>query len=237
MIEPLRAKNRAMWVSRQVTAQGQPPTPEQLEQWRRRMSPPENEFPASTGQVVMLGQTDHAAVAITHVEVFSTGFRFTLAVRLREAPPELAHGGLFMLIGSPARPGAEIPLQDRLLLGIEYPDGRRASNLQDLRMAGPGVGAADSNDLVFVQQGGGGGERAVDQTYWVAPLPPDGPVAVVLAWPGFGMPESRTILDGSAIHAAAAGSRLLWPPQPAAEPAQPRPGARPSVGWFAQPPG
>jgi hypothetical protein len=43
-----------------------------------------------------------------------------------------------MLIGSNIHPGIEIPLDDRLLLGIEYPDGPRASTLYDVRMDGPG---------------------------------------------------------------------------------------------------
>jgi hypothetical protein len=225
-----------MWVSHRGGTADEPPTPEQMEQWRQRMSPPENEFPAGVGLSVLLGRTDDAAVGITQIEAFSMGFRFTLAVRLRQAPPELVHGGLFMLISSGVHPGIEIPLADRLLLGIEYPDGRRASTVQHMRMPGPGA-VADSEQLVLLQQGGGGGEQSVDQTYWVAPLPPEGPVAFVLAWPGFGMPESRTVLDGAAIRAAAARSHILWPPQSAPEPREPPSPPRPSSGWFAEPPG
>jgi hypothetical protein len=56
--------------------------------------------------------------------VFSTGFQFTLAVRLRRARPELFSGNLVMLIGSHPPPGLETPLDQRLLVGIEYADGR-----------------------------------------------------------------------------------------------------------------
>ena len=225
-----------MWAGHRGGTADEPPTPEQLEQWRVRMSPPENEFPAGVGLTALLGRTEDAAVGITLIEAFSTGFRFTLAVRLRQAPPELARAGLFMLISSEVHPGIEIPLEDRLLLGIEYPDGRRASTLQRMPMPGPGA-VVDGEQLVLVQQGGSGGEHSVDQTYWVAPLPDEGPVAFVLAWPGFGMPESRTVLDGAAIRAAAAHSHILWPPQPASEPREPPSPPRPSSGWFAEPPG
>jgi len=227
--------NDVMWVSRRGGWAGEPPTPEQLEQWRRRMSPPEYEFPAGVGLTVLLGRTDDAAVGLTNVEAFSTGFRFTLAVRVRQPRAQFARGGLHMLISSHVPPGIDVPLEDRLLLGIEYPDGRRASTLTDLRMQGPGA-VTDGNQLVLVQQGAGGGEYSVDQSYWVAPLPPEGPVSVVLAWPGFGMPESRTTLDGAAIRAAASHSQRLWPPQPAAEPTEPPLAPRPSSGWFAEPP-
>jgi hypothetical protein len=198
------------------------------------MSPPENEFPGAVGLGVLLGRTDDTAVGLSQVEAFSTGFTFTLAVRVRQLQPKFARGGLYMLISSHVHPGVEISLQDRLLLGIEYPDGRRASTLTDMRMQGP-TAMPDSEELVIVQHGGGGGERSVDQSYWVAPLPPEGPIDVVLAWPGFGIPESRTQIDGAAIRAAAADSHLLWSPEPAVEPPQPPPQPRPSSGWFADP--
>jgi hypothetical protein len=221
----------AMWSSHQGGSAATPPTPEQREQWRRQMSPPENEFPASVGLSVLLGRTDDAAVGLTHLEAFSTGFRFTLAVRVRQPRPQFARGGLHMLISSHVPPGVEVRLEDRLLLGIEYSDGRRASTLTDMRLH-PGA-MTDSEQLVLIQQGGGGGAHSVDQSYWVAPLPPDGPVTVVLAWPGFGMPESRTTLDAAAILAAAVDSQRLWPPQPATESPEPSPAPRPSSGWFA----
>ncbi len=62
------------------------------------MSPPENEFPAGVGTTVLLERTDDAAVGITQIETFSTGFRFTLAVRVRQPRPELARVGPFMLL-------------------------------------------------------------------------------------------------------------------------------------------
>lgn len=225
-----------MWFIHGAGSAEDPPTAEQVMQWQRMMAPPENELPASASTSVLLNRTDDAAVGITQLEVFSTGFRFTLAVRVRRARPEFAVGGLFMLLSPHPQPGIEIPLANRLLLGIEYPDGRRASTLEV--PGGEGAGAMTGNQpLVLVTQGGGGGELSVDQTFWVAPLPPEGPVAVILTWPSFGMDESRTILDGAAIRAAASRSTLLWPPQAAPEPAQPLPAPpRPETGWFALPP-
>ena len=224
-----------MWTSSLADSAEDPPPREQLEQWQRLMSPPENEFPAGVGTTILLDSTDDAAVGITQIEAFSTGFRFTLAVRVRQPRPELARGGLFMLLSPHLQPGLEIPLADRLLLGIEFADGRRASTLQDRRIQGPG-GVADSEQLVLAEQGGGGSEQSVDQTLWVAPLPPEGPVIRILTWPSFGMNESRTLLDGAAIRAAASRSQPLWPPQSAPEPPQPPPPPRPEAGWFAEPP-
>ena len=212
------------------------PTPEQLEQWHRRRAAPDNEFPVGVGATVLLAHNDDAAVGLTHLEAFSTGFRFALVVRVRQVPTRLAGGGLFALVESHPHVGRQISLEDRLLLGIEYPDGRRASTLQDGRAPGP-TAEVDDDQLVIAYQGGSGGEASVDQTYWVAPLPPDGPVAVLMRWPTFGMAESRTVLDGAALRAAGRRSHVLWPPQPKTEPRPSAPGPRPTSGWFAEAPG
>jgi hypothetical protein len=183
----------------------------------------------------LLGHSNDAAVGITHLEAFSAGFRFTLTVRLRRLPPELVHGGLHMLISPHAAPGVDTPLERRLLLGLEYADGRRASTLQGAWPPGPDE-AADDQRLMLWPNGAGGGRQSLDLTYWVSPLPPDGPVTFVLAWPGFGVAESRTFVDGAAIRAAADRSQVLWPPEPVTEPKQPPSPPRPPSGWFAEPP-
>ena len=223
-----------MWISNRDSSAEEPLTPEQVERWQRRMSPPENEFPSGTGLTVLLASTDDVAVGLTQVEAFSTGFRFNLAVRVRRVRPELVRGDLFMHVSSHVPPGLEVPLENRLLVGIEYSDGRRASTLGDTWNLGPDA-VMESDQLVLVPQGGGGGELAVDQSFWAAPLPQQGTVAVVLAWPGFGIEETRTILDGDSLRAAAARSQTLWPPQSAAEPPEPPPQPRPTSGWFAGP--
>jgi hypothetical protein len=48
----------------------------------------------------------------------------------------------------------------------------------------------------------------------VHPLPPDGPVTFVAAWPEHGVAETRTQLDAAAIHAAVARAVTLWPEEP-----------------------
>ena len=225
-----------MRLSHMSAAAGEPPTPEQIQQWRRRISPPDNELPAGVGLTALLGRSEEAAVGITLIEAFSAGFRFTLAVRVRQARPHLVHGGLHMFVSSHLPPGVVIALEDRLLLGIEYADGQRATTVDDMPFPGPAA-TADDQRLVLVQNGGGGGDLSLDLTYWVAPLPPEGPTTFVLAWPGFGIAESRTVLDGTAIRGAADRSQILWPPQPARQPQELPSPPRPSSGWFAEPSG
>jgi hypothetical protein len=52
----------------------------------------------------------------------------------------------------------------------------------------------------------------------VHPLPPDGPVTFVAAWPEYGAAETRAGLDGAAIRAAAARAVSLWPEEPETSP-------------------
>ncbi|WP_051807810.1 hypothetical protein [Actinoplanes subtropicus] len=222
-----------MWTSHRGGSDRERPTREQIERWRRRTQAPENEIPAGVGFAAVLGRTEEAAVGITQVEAFSAGFRLTLAIRIRRPLAKTAHGGLFTLVSAHGRHGAEVPLEDRLLLGVEYANGERASTLEDMRF--PGDDMDDDERLGLFQAGGGGDDLTVDQTYWVTPLPPDGPVTFVLSWPGFGMPESRTEVDGALIRAAGARSVRLWPERPGYEPPEPPPTPRPSSGWFSYP--
>ncbi len=209
------------------------PDPDEVEEWVRRTSPPENEIPASAGLTALVVRSDDVAVAITGVEVYSTGFRFTLAVRVPRPRPEVGRGGLFSLVDGHMH-GGGVAAESHLLLGLEYPDGRRASTLEDARATGPRSSSLD--ELVLVSEGGSGDDTRVDQRYWVAPLPPHGPVAFIVSWPAFGVTESRTELDGGAIRGAASRSVTLWPPQRGAPPREPTPPPRPTSGWFAQRP-
>jgi hypothetical protein len=114
-----------------------------------------------------------------------------------------------------------------LLLGVELADGRRGSNIH---------GRGQSEDVVFHQGGGGGGELSVDQSWWLYPLPPDGPLRVVLSCAALGIGESSVELDGTAIRRAAADVVELWPwtaPDHGERPPPPPPDL-PAGSWFAR---
>ena len=52
--------------------------------------------------------------------------------------------------------------------------------------------------LLWPGGGGGGGDRW-DQSYWLWPLPPPGPVAFVVEWPSEGIELTRHELDAAPI--------------------------------------
>lgn len=76
----------------------------------------------------------------------------------------------------------------------------------------------DDGRLVLQQGGGGGSSRSQDWDFWVHPLRPDGPVTLFGSWVQHGIPESRAVLDGTAIRSAAGRAVTLWPEEPESEP-------------------
>jgi hypothetical protein len=187
------------------------------ETWRR-MGPPDNEIPVAVPLNVVLARTDDAAVALLGLQVHTTGLSFDVSVRVRSS--ERGGRELTNLIFEHRR------AEGGLLFGVEWADGRRVSNA--------GGGRPDA-DVIFHEAGGGGGDRTVDQSWWMSPLPPEGPVAFVVRCDALGIGETRTTIDGSVIGRAAADVVSLWPwtPPQHAEPQLPPPPDLPPGSWFA----
>ena len=195
---------------------------------QRRMSEPENEVPAPVPFTAVLGRTDDLAVCIVGMHAYSTGVSFRLAVRLRRHRRDLGHRLFDMVSGH----GPDTPVEDRLLLGVEYADGRSADTVRS-----DWFGAQDvtEDQLVLSPGGGGGGGLSYDQRYWLSPLPPPGPVAFVCAWPALDLPESTAECDGQLLIDAAARAHVLWPP--AQHQFEPEPPPEPPdlpAGWFSR---
>jgi hypothetical protein len=186
----------------------------------RRLNAPENEVPVAVPVNRLLARTPDLAVAIIGVQAYTTGIAFELAARAREGAVPGLDRGLGEIFWE-QRPGTP-----RFLLGVEFSDGRRASSL-------PFPGR--SGDIVFHQSGGGGGETSVDQSWWLSPLPPDGPLRVVARCPVIGLEETVVELDGTAIRRAGESALVLWPwEEPRRyEPEPPQPPDLPADSWFA----
>jgi hypothetical protein len=191
------------------------------EDFLRRIDPPENEVPVALPVNVVLARTEDVAVALLGLQVYTTGVSFTLVVRARPSSELARTQGLNELIWQHGA-GA-----GRFLLGVELADGRRASGMR--------MGERDT-DLVFHSGSGSGGEASVEQTWWLGPLPPEGPLVFVVRCPELGIGETATELDGSAIRRAADDVVTLWPWEPPPEhrrPEPPRPPDLPPDSWFA----
>lgn len=98
------------------------------------------------------------------------------------------------------------PPDDLLRFGILYPDDSKWTNLDwsfpslDEEPVGP----------VVIGRGGGGGGDSWEMSYWLWPLPPDGPLTFVAAWPALEIEESAATVDGGAIRRAATEAEVVW---------------------------
>ncbi len=186
----------------------------------RRLQPPENELPVSLPQNLLVARTDDVAVALLGLQVSSTGVAFELTVRVRpSARADLGHR-LQELVWHRGRGTAPF------LVGVELADGRRGSTV-------PG---RSSEDVFFHSRGGSGGDSSIEQRWWLSPLPPEGPLTVVVRCPELGIGETSVELDGTAIRRAAEQVVELWPwsRQELAPPEPPPPPDLPDDSWFAR---
>ena len=196
------------------------------DEWERRHSAPENEAPAAVAVSAVLARSDAAAVTLSGLQVFTTGMTFTIGLRCR--PEALGSRDVSDVLWGHRGPGPD------LLVGVELADGRRATNVpgQVRAFADPGTG----DSLVFHQGSGSGGQLSAEQVWWLSPLPPAGPLRLVVRCDPLGIPETVTELDGAVLRAAAEQVVTLWPwvaPREV-EPPQPPPGPDvPADSWFA----
>ena len=184
-----------------------------------RFQRPDNEVPTSVGVDLLLGSSDDVAVFVCGLSVYRTGIEFTVEARAsgRRDPGEEDD-----FLGSALHGHGRT--QNRLLLGVEYADGRYGTNL--------GTG---SRGVHLWSSGGGGGQREASATWFLSPLPSTGEVRLYCAWPSVGIDETVATLDGDEILSAAERVRELWPRMPEShEPREPRPVPVPEGGWFAR---
>ncbi len=187
----------------------------------RHVQPPDNEVPVALGWSVVLGRSDDVAVALIGARVYSTGVRLGIDVRARHGSRD-QHRELHSAVTG--RHGAG----PALLLGVAFADGRTATTV--------GRRAGTDGAPTLTPGGSSGGNRSVDASFFLAPLPPAGPLTVVCAWPEWGVAETTTVLDGDEVQAAARRVQVLWPPEPEVHLA-PEPPPLPDLppgSWFAR---
>lgn len=191
-----------------------------VEAWRRRHCPA-NEIPASVPVDAVIGSSEGLVVFISALSVYSNGISFTTEARARggpgseDRPVSLCDG----LLGDVSR--------HRMLLGVEFPDGRRC-------ISTPRGQDANPKDEPLLLPTRGDGSNGVGSAGWfLSPFPPPGDLRLYCAWPSAGIPETTTLISADELLKAARRVRQLWPPsrifdqQPT-----PTPVVLPRDGWF-----
>ena len=196
----------------------------------RPPAPPSNEIPRTIAVHSPLGRGPDAALFITSAQAYRGGVQFTVAVRLRRPTEHQPLNLMTQFMGGPTRD--TVDPEGRLLIGVELSDGRRAVMVNGLRPSSEEAADPAAVTLAWTP-GGMHTELAAEARYWMTPLPPPGPLLMVLRWLELGIEETITELDGTSITAAGHDAEVLWPPAPPLAP--PQPPAPPTTGWFAQP--
>jgi hypothetical protein len=159
-----------------------PPAPGRPPVPRPAYGPPDGVLGAPVGGTVVVARTPSVVVAVDRLVAYPTGFELGLTVRTSDAP---VHGSF-----------DEIHRRSW--------SGTRAFPSESLEVT---VGG----DLTLFPMSGSGTQTRFDQRYWVAPLPPPGPLALAVVWPSRGLAETGVDLDGRAIVEAAERAETLWP--------------------------
>ncbi|HET6508313.1 MAG TPA: hypothetical protein VFG42_16085 [Baekduia sp.] len=155
----------------------------------------ENVVPVTVALDVLLARTADWAAWIGSASVTPDGFAFGLSVRARQEAVEPDRMHPLHHQGGP----------DALRFGVGFADGRRAV------VDGPPARGDASREIALVQRGGHGGLRSWSQTFWLWPLPPEGPVRFALVWPAKGLQEVVAEVDSAPLREAAERALELWP--------------------------
>jgi hypothetical protein len=176
------------------------------------LGPPEDSFGVLVPLRLVVVRTGDLAVAIPSATAYRTGFGFDLAIRRAAAGDDaFALDRTLHWLGREGSPPAEV-----LRVGVQFADGQKATSLERWwdYFAPQEWTQAPPSGPVLVPRGGAGGERVRSQSFWVWPLPPDGPLAFVVEWPALGMPLTQARVDAALIREAAAQDEGLWPADP-----------------------
>jgi hypothetical protein len=181
-----------------------PAPPEPPEPPERRWFPPawdrpsEGTLPATLAVDAVLQQDEGIVVAVPHLDVFPNGFRINLLMLL---DPHRAQDLRALHRGPTIMPR----------VGVRFADGRvggRSAMLGMFNLSKDAQGIPTQPYVGFA--GGGGGGSAWTLSVWVYPLPPDGPLEIFVALPSPATQELSTVVDGSAVRAAAERARIIW---------------------------
>lgn len=146
---------------------------------------------------VLLARTEQVAVVAEHFVAYPSGLSFSLTILSRDVvPPEMRLGW---------------PRVEMVRLGVQFSDGRKATNVG----AAAGFGCPkDEQGIptvpVLLARGGSGHDRRWELEHWLWPLPPPGPLGLVIEWPMVGIAETRHQVDAAPILEAAGRAVTLW---------------------------
>lgn len=175
---------------------------------------PEDELPVVLPVSEPLAVTDHVALALVAMAVHSEGIQFRVEKRLRRnGLPRAEWDELCAVFMEHMSYRGVVDAAGRLRFGVVLADGEKV--VTDASPFGRGndpMAEPEGHTLSRREQGGGGGGSTFSSSdhLWLWPLPPAGPIELVLQWPALGIDETRVTLDAGSVAELAARARPYW---------------------------
>ena len=180
-------------------------------------APPRYELPAVVPVSRFVHKSPTFVMSVEAIKVYSTGCIMDMNWILRrtdQGDRKWAEINAVFHRPAPQVRDGGISADSILLLGVQFPDGTKASS-SSLTMYGQRPMDQEPSGPVFEYRpkGGNGGEddMSANAALWLWPLPPAGDLRLVAQWTDMGLPESSIILDGRQLREAAAGVQKYWP--------------------------
>ncbi len=167
---------------------------------------PPNELGVAVPLRLVLARTDELVIALLDAVAYTTGLSFRLTVKRRRESADPREPWFRDPLGLHAAvsPGEALP-ENLLRLGLLFADGRKATTIGSFGILG------EPSPPVLTPGGSSGDGREWESSLWLWPLPPGGPLTVVVEWPSERIDESRQQIDAESLLEAAGASELLWP--------------------------
>jgi len=183
--------------------------------WFDFLSAPEDWLGAVVPVDLEVAASEDAVMFITHLTAYPEGFNFNLTTLTRDDPGVLCRKTL-----EASRARSEDREEIHLHLGVEFSDGRQASDLTTwISVHGglmrppplPAQVPPDPHRDILLRAGGHEtNEREFSGSSWIWPLPPAGLLTFQCGWPAAGLPVRSTAIDAGPLLAAAEKAQPLW---------------------------
>ncbi|MFX0574730.1 hypothetical protein [Nocardia nepalensis] len=144
----------------------------------------------------ILVRTDDVVAALVGARAYREGIELSFHLYVRPGSEHPAIGSFTSYDGG---------MTEQFLVGVEFADGRTATNIDRWRLD-------EHPDSPVLMNGGASASDYLSTTsYYLTPLPPPGPLTVIVAWPAVGIAEHHVELDADSFLRATELAEALWP--------------------------
>ena len=167
--------------------------------------PSEGTIPAVVAVNEVIVRTEQVVVALELVRVYTNGFTLGLVALANPQDDDEESWSFFGLGGRGARGDRSFPR-----LGIRFADGRTAGRHSAWHPDARDDRGMPTEPIVRMVNAGGGGSGGMRANFWAHPLPPPGPLDIVVGLPGLDDLERVVTLDADRIISASHEARVIW---------------------------